>query len=249
MSTSLALQCIERQVQALNVLPEIVSASPQYQQIVTLVTELAQADDGRRVLMAGVGKNSNIAAKISQTMASLGIPSMAINVSHLGHGDYGFIGKNDVIIHISRSGTTREMLEGIEHIKLIFPDVKQILIHCKPTKAENLNLDVELCIGGVKEGDEHELAPTTSTTALLCILDCISVQVSSNIGFERMDFLKFHPDGALGEMLKAEALKRRSQVTVTISDDAMAQMKADGLDPVAEITSAVSAHGADVEFK
>lgn len=209
MSTNLALQCIERQVQALSVLPEIVSSSPQYQQIVTMVAELSQANDGRRVLMAGVGKNSNIAAKISQTMASLGIPSMAINVSHLGHGDYGFIGKNDVMIHISRSGTTREMLEGIEHIKLIFPDVKQVLIHCKPSKPENLNVDVELCIGSVAEGDEHGLAPTTSTTALLCILDCISVQVSNLIGFERMDFLKFHPDGSLGEQLRAELMKRK----------------------------------------
>jgi arabinose-5-phosphate isomerase len=218
MSTNLALQCIERQVQALSILPEIVSTSPQYQQIVTVVAELSQANDGRRVLMAGVGKNSNIAAKISQTMASLGIPSMAINVSHLGHGDYGFIGKNDVIIHISRSGTTREMLEGIEHIKLIFPEVKQILIHCKPSKAENLNVDIELCIGAVKEGDEHELAPTTSTTALLCILDCISVQVSNLIGFERMDFLKFHPDGALGEMLKTEAAKRKTRIAPVESD-------------------------------
>lgn len=212
MSINLALQCIERQVEALSLLPEIVSMNQQYQLIVGLVAEIAAAKDGRRVLMAGVGKNSNIAAKISQTMASLGIPSLAINVSHLGHGDYGFIGANDVIIHISRSGTTREMLEGIEHIKLIFPDVKQILIHCKPTKPDNPNLDVELCIGGVKEGDEHELAPTTSTTALLCVLDCISVQVSSLIGFERMDFLKFHPDGALGEMLKAEAAKRKALV-------------------------------------
>lgn len=218
MSTNLALQCIERQVQALSILPEIVSTSPQYQQIVTMVAELSQANDGRRVLMAGVGKNSNIAAKISQTMASLGIPSMAINVSHLGHGDYGFIGKNDVIIHISRSGTTREMLEGIEHIKLIFPDVKQVLIHCKPSKPENLNVDVELCIGSVAEGDEHGLAPTTSTTALLCILDCISVQVSNLIGFERMDFLKFHPDGALGEMLKAEAAKRKARIAPVESD-------------------------------
>ncbi len=210
MSTNLALQCIQRQVDALTGLSEIVTSSPEYQQIVTLVSELAAANDGRRVLMAGVGKNSNIAAKISQTMASLGIPSMAINVSHLGHGDYGFIGSRDVVIHISRSGTTREMLEGIEHIKLIFPGVKQVLIHCKPSKPENVDVDIELCIGAVKEGDEHELAPTTSTTALLCILDCISVQVSSLIGFERMDFLKFHPDGALGEMLKAEAAKRKA---------------------------------------
>jgi arabinose-5-phosphate isomerase len=113
-----------------------------------------------------------------------------------------------VIIHISRSGTTREMLEAIEHISLIRPTVTQILIHCKPTKPRNENVQIEICLGAVPEGDEHALAPTTSTTQLLCFLDCVSVQASHNIGFERLDFLKYHPDGALGEMLKAEKAKK-----------------------------------------
>jgi arabinose-5-phosphate isomerase len=100
------------------------------------------------------------------------------------------------------------MLEAIKHIKLIRPSVTQILIHCKKDKPKNENVNVELFIGAVAEGDEFGLAPTTSTTALLCILDCISVQVSHNIDFKRLDFLKFHPDGALGAMLKAETEKK-----------------------------------------
>ena len=211
MDNSLALTCIERQITALQELPAIVQASPEYQKIVQLVTDLAAGDFGNRVLMAGVGKNSNIASKISQTMASLGIPSLAINVSHLGHGDYGMISQNDVIIHISRSGTTREMLEAMEHIKFIRPLVTQVLIHCKKDKPKNPNVDVELFLPNVVEGDEHKLAPTTSTTALLCILDCISVQASANIEFTRLDFLKYHPDGALGDMLKAEQSKTRTK--------------------------------------
>jgi arabinose-5-phosphate isomerase len=208
MSTNLALQCIERQIEALRALPTLVETSEEYKKIVTIVTEVALSEHGARVLLAGVGKNSNIASKVSQTMASLGIPSMPLNVSHLGHGDYGFIGKYDVIIHISRSGMTREMLEGIEHISLIRPFVTQILIHCKAGKVKNEHAEIELFLPDVLEGDEHGLAPTTSTTALLCILDCISVQASANIEFERLDFLKFHPDGALGEMLKAEKAKK-----------------------------------------
>lgn len=211
MSTELALKCIDLQIAALKELPNVVSTSAEYQTIVDVVTDVAKANDGARVIMAGVGKNSNIASKISQTMASLGIPSMAINVSHLGHGDYGYIGHNDVIIHISRSGTTREMLEGIEHINLIRPGVLQVLIHCKKDKPQNENCAVELFLPGVIEGDDHGLAPTTSTTALLCILDCISVQASKNINFERMDFLKYHPDGALGAMLKEERAKVKAK--------------------------------------
>lgn len=202
----LATQCIDRQVAALARLHAVIE-TPEYNQIVEIVTEVSKQNYTSRVMIAGVGKNSNIAHKISETMASLGIPSFYLNVSHCGHGDFGFVGPNDVIIHISRSGQTREMMIAMEHLKLIRPEVIQILIHCKKDKPLNKFADFELFIGAVAEGDEFGLAPTTSTTALLCTLDCISVQVSHNIGFKRLDFLKFHPDGALGEMLKAEAAK------------------------------------------
>lgn len=199
----LATQCIDRQLAALAQLHQVIE-SREYNRLLTLVVEAAKSEGLGRVLVAGVGKNSSIAAKISDTMVSLGIPSHAINVSHLGHGDHGRVQKSDLIIHISRSGTTREMIEAIEHLKLIRPEVKQVLIHCKKDKLANPNIDIELFIGSVSEGDEHGLAPTTSTTALLCILDCVSVQASHEIGFKRLDFLKFHPDGKLGEQLRAE---------------------------------------------
>lgn len=206
MNYDLVDTCIQRQIDALVEIFDVVRTA-EYLLILGAVVDVAKSKNGRRVILAGVGKNSNIASKISQTMASLGIPSMAINVSHLGHGDYGFIGESDVIIHISRSGMTREMLEGIEHIDLLFPRVRQYLIHCKKGKPLNEHCAGELLLPNVLEGDEHTLAPTTSTTALLCVLDCLSVQASHEIGFQRLDFLKFHPDGALGAMLKSEQSK------------------------------------------
>lgn len=206
MELDLATQCIDRQIAALSRLHAVIKTN-EYQSIVRLVVDVAKLNYKARVMIAGVGKNANIASKISETMASLGIPSFYLNVSHCGHGDFGFIGHEDVIIHISRSGTTREMVVAMEHIRLIRPNVKQVLIHCKKDKAKNPHAAIELFIGAVAEGDEFGLAPTTSTTALLCTLDCISVEVSHNIGFERLDFLKFHPDGALGDLLKAEQAK------------------------------------------
>lgn len=206
---NLGTQCIERQSEAIAKLHEVIQTR-EYNDIVRIVTRTASAKFHQRVLIAGVGKNSNIASKIAETMASLGIPSMPLNISHCGHGDFGYIGYEDTIIHISRSGRTQEMLTAIQHISLIRPGVTQILIHCKPEKPKNELVDVELFIGAVSEGDEFGLAPTTSTTALLCILDCISVQVSHDIGFKRLDFLKYHPDGALGEMLKAEQAATKS---------------------------------------
>lgn len=201
--SDLATQCIDRQINALSRLHGVI-ATDEYKQLVQLVTNVAFQGYKSRVMIAGVGKNANIASKISETMASLGIPSFYLNVSHAGHGDFGFIGPNDVVIHISRSGTTREMLFAIDHIALIRPMVSQVLIHCKKDKPKNPKVEIELFIGAVAEGDEFGLAPTTSTTALLCTLDCVSVQASHNIGFKRLDFLKFHPDGALGDLLKKE---------------------------------------------
>jgi len=200
---SLARTNIDRQIAALQKLYTVLD-DPVYQVIVECLTEIAKLEYRSRVIVTGVGKNANIAAKISETMASLGIPSFYLNTAHTGHGDYGFIGPNDAIVHISRSGTTREMLETIKHVKLIRPNVCQVLIHCKPFKPKNEDVNLELCVGSVEEGDEFGLAPTASTTMLLCILDCIAVQVSHNIGFKRLDFLKFHPDGSLGAMLAAE---------------------------------------------
>lgn len=201
--TNLATICIDRQIAALSRLHHVIQ-TPEYAQVLEQVISVARDNYTRRVFIAGVGKNSNIASKIAETMASLGIPSMPLNISHCGHGDFGYIGPKDVIIHISRSGTTREMMVAMEHIRLIRPEVCQILIHCKAGKPDNPFASIELFIGAVAEGDEFELAPTTSTTALLCTLDTISVQASHAIGFKRLDFLKFHPDGALGDMLKAE---------------------------------------------
>ena len=109
---SLATQCIDRQVSALARLHSVIETT-EYQIITELITEIAKMDYAARVMIAGVGKNSNIASKISETMASLGIPSFYLNVSHCGHGDYGFIGHEDMVIHISRSGTTREMVEAM----------------------------------------------------------------------------------------------------------------------------------------
>lgn len=202
-SNMLAIRCIDRQLKAINNIHTVIQTA-EYRAILEAVINVAKDHYARRVMIAGVGKNANIASKIAETMASLGIPSFALNVSHCGHGDFGYIGHKDIIIHISRSGSTREMLEAMEHIRLIRPNVYQALIHCKEGKAKNANANVELFIGSIAEGDEFELAPTTSTTALLCTLDTIAVQASHAIGFKRLDFLKFHPDGALGAMLKNE---------------------------------------------
>ncbi len=203
--SQLEKSCIDKEIAALHNLYEVINTE-EYKVIVDFLS--TYTDYSKRIILAGVGKNSNIATKISETMASLGIPSFYVNISQCIHGDYGFIGTEDCIIHISRSGQTEEMIQVIDYVKAIRPNVKQILIHCKKDKPKS-NADFELFIGTVVEGDKEGLAPTSSTTALLCILDCISVTLSDRAGFSRMDFLKYHPGGALGELLRKEKLNEQ----------------------------------------
>ena len=179
--------------------------SEEYLKLVSILSDHVKTKSfSSRIVITGVGKNANIATKISETMASLGIPSFYLNSSHAPHGDFGFISPTDFIIHISRSGTTEELLVAMGYIKSIFPSIKQALIHCNAKKETKSPADFELFIPGVVEGDEHSLAPTTSTTAILCVLDAMAASISSLSNFKRIDFLKFHPAGALGKMLKEE---------------------------------------------
>lgn len=159
-----------------------------------------------RIIITGVGKNANIAAKASETFASLGIPSMYLNTGHYSHGDAGFIGPQDILIHISRSGKTEEMLGVVHHLRKIRPDVVQILLHCNPDiPTDYIPLfDHNFCTGQAIEVDEYSLAPTMSTTLLLALIDTFAINLSAERGFTPTDFLAFHPGGALGAMLRGE---------------------------------------------
>lgn len=194
MNLTLVNTCIQREIDALEALKNVVQTH-EYEKIIEHLS--SHTDFTRRIIVTGVGKNSFIAEKATATMASLGIPAMPLNTTHCSHGDFGAIGVNDTVIHISRSGRTKEMLDAIHYISNIFPRVTQILIHCNSKKPPS-EADFELFCGDVIEGDKFSLAPTASTTALLCILDTIAVELSHRISFAALDFFKFHPGGSLG---------------------------------------------------
>lgn len=186
--------CIDKEIEALVALKRVVR-TPEYLSIIEHLS--THRDYSRRIVITGVGKNSFIAEKATATMASLGIPAMPLNTTHCSHGDFGALGAYDTVIHISRSGRTKEMIEAIHYISNIFPHVTQILIHCNSKKPKS-EADFELWCGDVIEGDKFALAPTASTTALLCVLDTIAVELSHRMGFGALDFFKYHPGGSLG---------------------------------------------------
>jgi group I intron endonuclease len=194
MRLDLAEQCLNKEIEGLEMLRKTIHSN-EYLQILDHLSK--HTDFSSRIIITGVGKNSNIAEKAAATFASLGIPVLSLNTSHCAHGDYGLIGPNDTIIHISRSGNTAEMLEVIHYVSNNFQNVTQILIHCN-SKKKHSECDYELWLGDIREGDEFGLAPTSTTTAILCVLDTLAVVLSNNIDFTPLDFFRYHPGGNLG---------------------------------------------------
>lgn len=201
-----AINVVCKQINGLGELARAIKANEElYTKIVDMLTPFVLDQNySKRIIITGVGKNANLATKASETFASLGIPSMYLNSCHYTHGDAGFIGPNDIVIHISRSGTTPELIQAARHLRSIRPSVVQILFHCNPTKEVESAFDIEFFAGEAIEADANKLAPTTSTTILLVLLDTIGIQLSKQIKFTRADFLRYHPGGALGNMLQNE---------------------------------------------
>lgn len=202
-----AKNALELQSQALDMLTSIVEKDYRnYLEILAVLGVPGLSDYEGRVIITGVGKNANIATKASETMASLGIPSMYLNTGHYSHGDAGFIGPNDVLVHISRSGKTEEMLGVVAHLRGIRPGVNQILLHCNPSLPDDIlkMFDYNFCTGRAIEIDDNKLAPTMSTTLLLALIDTFAINLSAARRFTPDDFLRFHPGGSLGAQLRGE---------------------------------------------
>jgi KpsF/GutQ family protein len=156
---------------------------------------------GKLVFM-GVGKSAHIGKKLAATFASLGIPSFFVHSTEAMHGDLGMIESKDIAILISNSGNTSEVVQNIVPLKnngvttIAFTSGKE-------SKLAKL-CDHLILFPKLKEADELNLAPTSSTTMTLVLGDAIGCELSRRKGFTRENFYRFHPNGALGESLKKE---------------------------------------------
>lgn len=152
-----------------------------------------------RVIVTGIGKSANIAAKIVATFNSTGTPAVFMHAADAIHGDLGNVLKNDVVICISKSGNTPE-------IKVLVPLIKNygnkiIAITGNVDSFLGKNADFSLNTFVEKEACPNNLAPTTSTTAQLVMGDALAVCLLELKGFTSKDFAKYHPGGALGKRL------------------------------------------------
>lgn len=152
-----------------------------------------------RVIVSGMGKSGHIAAKIAATMASTGTPAQYVHPGEASHGDLGMITRQDALILISNSGETRELADIIAHSRRFA--IPLIAITKKPDSTLGHQADFLLTLPNAPEACAIGMAPTTSTTCTLALGDALAVAMMRLRGFERENFLAFHPGGTLGAQL------------------------------------------------
>lgn len=152
-----------------------------------------------RVIVTGMGKSGLIGQKIASTMASTGTPAFFLHPAEALHGDLGMIIRGDVVIAISNSGETEEVLRILPIVKRIGAEL--VSMTGKPTSTLAKAGDIHLNIAIREEACPLGLAPTASTTATLAMGDALAVALLVERGFKAEDFALFHPGGALGKKL------------------------------------------------
>ncbi|HEX5234437.1 MAG TPA: KpsF/GutQ family sugar-phosphate isomerase [Silvibacterium sp.] len=161
---------------------------------------ILQCGEGRgRIVVTGMGKSGIIAQKIAATLSSTGTPALFLHPAEAVHGDLGMLAKGDVVIALSASGETEEILRLLANIKRIGDALISFCCDMKSTLA--LASDVALDCSVPAEACGMGLAPTASTTAMLALGDALAIAVSLKKGFRAEDFATLHPGGKLGKRL------------------------------------------------
>jgi len=152
-----------------------------------------------KVVVTGMGKSGIIGKKIAATLASTGTPAFYLNPAEGSHGDVGAVSKGDVVIAISNSGDTEELIRILPTLKRM--DIKIISMTGSPQSVLAKASDVSLDVTVKEEACPMGLAPTASTTAALAMGDALAVTLLNKRGFRKEDFAFFHPGGNLGRRL------------------------------------------------
>ena len=161
--------------------------------------ELISNQNGK-IIISGVGKSGNIAAKIAASFTSTGIPAIYLNPVDASHGDMGIIDKNDVLIILSNSGESHELADLINFSKK--KKIKIISITSTHKSLLSKNSDINLILPSHMEADKLQTIPTTSTTMSLALGDALCCSVLSLRKFDKKSFSEFHPGGRIGKKLK-----------------------------------------------
>ena len=172
-----------------------------------------------RLIILGMGKSGLISQKIAATMSSTGTPSHFVHPADAFHGDLGMITKDDVVLMISNSGETHELLQIIPALKK--KKIPTIGMFGKENSTLFNSVDHALDTSVEKEACPLDLAPTASTTATLAMGDALAVALLENRGFDAQDFAELHPGGSLGKklLLSVDQLIHKDDDIPFVNDD------------------------------
>ena len=160
--------------------------------------ELCMQTPGR-VVVTGMGKSGHVSNKIAATLASTGTPAFFMHPAEASHGDLGMITSQDLLLAVSLSGETREVVTILPVVKRM--GAKLLAMTGKPNSTIAQAADVHLDVSVAEEACPLNLAPTASTTATLAMGDALAVALLKNRGFTAEDFARSHPSGTLGKRL------------------------------------------------
>jgi len=152
-----------------------------------------------KIVVVGIGKSGNIGAKIAATLTSTGSTAVVLNSVDALHGDLGIVSDGDVILALSYSGESAELLDLLPALKRF--SVKIISFTSNPKASLARHSDVVLNVRVPKEACPFNLAPTSSTTAMLVLGDALAMVVLEARGFKKSDFARYHPSGAIGRAM------------------------------------------------
>ncbi len=169
-----------------------------------------------RAVLSGIGKSGLIGEKISSTLASTGTPSFFLHPAEAIHGDLGRVREEDVVLLLSNSGETAEVIRLVDPLRRI--GTKLIALTGNPDSTLGRAVDLVLDCGRAPEACPFGLAPTTSTAALLGLGDALAMTLIEERRFTTVDYALFHPGGALGrKLLKVDEIMRRGDAMTVVA--------------------------------
>ena len=205
------IQCIKDEAEAL------MELIPMMDEQFDRAVELMYRCHGK-IIVTGVGKSGHVGAKIAATLSSTGTPSVFINPLDVYHGDLGVMTKDDVVLALSNSGQTDELLRFIPLLQHMQVPIISMTGNPQSLLAKYSNAHIKVWVE--KEACPLNLAPTSSTTAALAIGDALAIALMEVRGFKPRDFAQFHPGGSLGKRLltTAQDVMRSNDLPVLPAD-------------------------------
>lgn len=175
---------------------------------------------GHKIVVTGVGKNYHIAQKISATFASTGATSVVLNPMQAIHGDLGIVSAGDVLLALSYSGESEELLAVIPHVRRLGAGV--VAITGSPESPLARCSEVTIPVAVPREACPFNMAPTASTTAALAVGDALAMVLLESRGFKPEDYAKLHPGGTIGKtlLLLVSDIMRKTDRIASVPEDA-----------------------------